>query len=182
MTWTIAFNCLDMFYSLQEISFHLNKSDKHIFTFIMSSITCTVPGTTQHSSCSYQLHNIWCHVMSQRHVTSWHQHMTSWSHSRVYIICIVCPPSSGCPCQCSWPKTWHHIMSYDMTNWIYHRATHLKLSVICFLEVGRLKVLEPERIYQNCTGCNRLSLCIAWADGPMVSVRLDQYSGSLYEL
>ena len=45
--------------------------------------------------------------------------------------------------------------------------------VICFLEVGRLKVLEPEWIYQNRTCCNRLSLCIAWTDGPMVSVRLD---------
>ncbi len=29
-----------------------------------------------------------------------------------------------------------------------------------FLEVGRLKVLELERIYQNRTGCNRLSQCI----------------------
>ncbi len=31
-----------------------------------------------------------------------------------------------------------------------------------FLEVGRLKVLEPEGIYQNRTRCNGLSPCIAW--------------------
>ena len=34
-----------------------------------------------------------------------------------------------------------------------------------FLEVGRFKVLELERIYQNRTGRNRLSLWVAW---PMV--------------
>ncbi len=34
------------------------------------------------------------------------------------------------------------------------QATYIT-TLICFLEVGRLKVLELERIYQNRTGCNR---------------------------
>ncbi len=31
-----------------------------------------------------------------------------------------------------------------------------------FFGAGRLKVLKLEQIYQKRTGCNRLSLCIAW--------------------
>ncbi len=49
-------------------------------------------------------------------------------------------------------------------------------ALICFLERAGLRSRQAEkaeRIYQNRTGCNRLSLWIAWADGPMVSVRLD---------
>ncbi len=55
--------------------------------------------------------------------------------------------------------------------WIsYHWPPRL---MICFLERAGLRSRQAERIYQNRTGCNRLSLCIAWADGPVVSIRLD---------
>ena len=37
-----------------------------------------------------------------------------------------------------------------------------RTTAICFLERAGLRFRQAERIYQKCTGCNRLSLCIAW--------------------
>ncbi len=58
-------------------------------------------------------------------------------------------------------------------NILHYRSPCRTISPVCVFEGGQVKVLKLERIYQNRTGCNRLSLCIAWADGPMVGVRLD---------
>ncbi len=54
-------------------------------------------------------------------------------------------PKISCPCGNFW-------VEFSITD----------SPVICFLEVGRLKILELEQIYQNRTDCSRLSLCIAW--------------------
>ena len=54
------------------------------------------------------------------------------------------------------------------------------LIMICFLERAGLRSRQAGRIYQNRTGCNRLSLCIAWADGnsPLHGLHFEGMSAS----